>query len=303
MSVPSLASLLSDAVAAACAAALDTAEFAAVVRRSEHADFQADGVLPLARTLRRNPRDLAASVAAALPIGGLLADRQVAGPGFVNLTLTDRALLTQVAERLADARLGTGQPDTGSTTVIDYSQPNIAKEMHVGHLRSTIIGDALVRVLEYLGGTVIRQNHIGDWGTQFGMLIQHLTEHPAPPQDDEPSMTDSPRCTGQPGPRSTPTPPSPTAPASASSPCRPATRTPSPSGGDIVEESTRYFTDVYQRLDVRLTPDDAVGESTTTRRCPASRTTSPPPGSASTATGRCACSSTTCSVPTAPPRR
>jgi arginyl-tRNA synthetase len=269
MSVPSLASLLSDAVAAAGAAALDTAEFAAVVRRSEHADFQADGVLPLARTLRRNPRDLAAAVATALPVDGLLADRQVAGPGFVNLTVTARALLTQVAERLADARLGVGRPEIGVTTVIDYSQPNIAKEMHVGHLRSTIIGDALVRVLEHLGGTVIRQNHIGDWGTQFGMLIQHLAEHPSPPHDAEPTMTRlatlyrTARAAFDTDPAFADRARERVVALQAGDPDTLAVRR------DIVEESTRYFTDVYQRLDVRLTPDDAVGESTYNAALPA----------------------------------
>ena len=131
MSVPSLASLLSDAVAAAGAAALGTAEFAAGVRRSEHADFQADGVLPLARTLLRNPRDLAASVAAALPVGGLFADWQRRRPGFVNLTLTDRALLTQVAGALADARLGVAAPETG----VDHGDRLLGAEHRQGDAR------------------------------------------------------------------------------------------------------------------------------------------------------------------------
>jgi arginyl-tRNA synthetase len=142
------------------------------VRRSAHADFQADGVLAVGRTLGRNPRELAVAVAAELSADPTLAASSVAGPGFINLTLTDHALLTQAAARLADQRLGMPWTDTGRVTVIDYSQPNIAKEMHVGHLRSTIIGDALARILTHLGGTVVRQNHIGDWGTQFGMLIE-----------------------------------------------------------------------------------------------------------------------------------
>ena len=133
--------------------------------------------------MRRSPRDLAAAVAAALPVNGLLAGAGAAGPGFVNLHLSDRALWEQVTARHSDPRLGVGTPEVGTTTVVDYSQPNIAKEMHVGHLRSTIIGDALVRILVHLGGTVVRRNHIGDWGTQFGMLIQYRIEHPEPAGD------------------------------------------------------------------------------------------------------------------------
>jgi arginyl-tRNA synthetase len=102
----------------------------------------------------------------------------VSGPGFLNLNLAEGALWRQVTARLASSRLGVGSPEQGRRTVIDYSGPNIAKEMHVGHLRTTIIGDCLVRVLGFLGAEVIRQNHLGDWGTQFGMLIQYLDDHP-----------------------------------------------------------------------------------------------------------------------------
>ncbi|MCZ7422773.1 arginine--tRNA ligase [Verrucosispora sp. WMMA2121] len=245
------------------------ADLAPQLRRSAHADFQADGVLAAARTLRRNPRQAAAEVVDDLPEDGLVATAVVAGPGFVNIELTDRALLAQLARRLGDDRLGVGTPEAGVTTVIDYSQPNIAKEMHVGHLRSTVIGDALVRVLEHLGGTVVRRNHIGDWGTQFGMLIQYQAEHPEPVPGDTGTMgrlatlyrlaraqfdTDS---------------------AFAD---RARRRVVALQAGepntvaawrDIVAESTRYFTEVYDRLGVRLTDADTVGESAYNAALPA----------------------------------
>jgi arginyl-tRNA synthetase len=148
------------------------------IRSSEHADYQVNGVLPLAKPLHANPRELASRVAAELDGDSLIARCEVSGPGFLNLTLTDEAIWRQLALRRGDPRLGIPATDPGSVTVVDYSQPNIAKEMHVGHLRSTVIGDALVRVLEFNAAKVIRQNHLGDWGTQFGMLIQYLFEHP-----------------------------------------------------------------------------------------------------------------------------
>ena len=153
-----------------------------VVRRSEHADFQSNAALALAKRARTRPAELATALSEALGAGAgagtPLAGVTVSGPGFLNLNLAETALWQQVAARLAHPRLGVGLPEQGRRTVIDYSGPNIAKEMHVGHLRTTIIGDCLVRVLGFLGGEVIRQNHLGDWGTQFGMLIQYLDEHP-----------------------------------------------------------------------------------------------------------------------------
>ncbi|MFE6234074.1 arginine--tRNA ligase [Cellulosimicrobium sp. NPDC057862] len=149
-----------------------------VVRRSARADFQVDGALAVASRVGRPPRDVAADVARSV-------DRQVgafpvavSGPGFLNVTVPDQAVWTAVAARLADARLGVAASRSGERVVADYSGPNVAKEMHVGHLRSSVIGDALVRVLGHLGAEVVRQNHVGDWGTQFGMLIQYLDEHP-----------------------------------------------------------------------------------------------------------------------------
>jgi arginyl-tRNA synthetase len=149
-----------------------------LVRRSDFADYQANVALSLAKQHGRNPRELGAAIAEALDDRDLIAGAEVSGPGFVNLTVTDAAIWTRIAARTAAENLGLETPLAGKTIVVDYSGPNIAKEMHVGHLRSTVIGDALARLAEQQGATVIRQNHLGDWGTQFGMLIQYLTEHP-----------------------------------------------------------------------------------------------------------------------------
>jgi arginyl-tRNA synthetase len=151
-----------------------------VVRRSEHADFQSNAVLALAKRTRRRPAELAEAVSEALRADPStpVTEVTVSGPGFLNLNLAEAALWRQTAARLTSSRLGVGSPEQGRRSVIDYSGPNIAKEMHVGHLRTTIIGDCLVRVLGFLGAEVIRQNHLGDWGTQFGMLIQYLDDHP-----------------------------------------------------------------------------------------------------------------------------
>ena len=179
--VPSLISQVEAAVSGAIDRVLpELAGADPVVRRSEHADFQSNAALALAKRARIRPADLAATVSDALrtDTGTPLAEVTVSGPGFLNLALTDPAIWQQVAGRLAGPRLGIGRPERGRRTVIDYSAPNIAKEMHVGHLRTTIIGDCLARVLGFLGAEVIRQNHLGDWGTQFGMLIQYLDEHP-----------------------------------------------------------------------------------------------------------------------------
>jgi arginyl-tRNA synthetase len=179
--VGSLTRQVESAVAGAIGRALpDLADADPGVRRSEHADFQSNVALALAKRARTKPAELATAVSDALQANGRapVEEVTVSGPGFLNLDVTDAAIWTQVATRLARPRLGVGTPEQGRRTVIDYSAPNIAKEMHVGHLRTTIIGDALARVLGFLGADVIRQNHVGDWGTQFGMLIQYLDEHP-----------------------------------------------------------------------------------------------------------------------------
>jgi arginyl-tRNA synthetase len=150
-----------------------------LVRRSEHADFQSNASIALAKRAGLKPVELAVAVADGLRADGdpVLEQVSVSGPGFLNLNVAEGSIWSQVAARLGSPRLGIGTPQSGVRTVVDYSAPNIAKEMHVGHLRTTIIGDALVRVLGFLGAEMIRQNHLGDWGTQFGMLIQYLDEH------------------------------------------------------------------------------------------------------------------------------
>ncbi|MFE7352382.1 arginine--tRNA ligase [Streptomyces sp. NPDC057543] len=180
-SVNSLASSLQQQLADALTAALPDAGTAdPLLRRSDRADFQANGILALAKKLKGNPRELASQVTAAIPAGGPIKEIEVSGPGFLNVTLTDRAIIETLAARDADdeGRLGVPYNSAAGTTVVDYAQPNVAKEMHVGHLRSAVIGDAMVQILEFTGETVVRRHHIGDWGTQFGMLIQYLIEHP-----------------------------------------------------------------------------------------------------------------------------
>ncbi|MEV7569283.1 arginine--tRNA ligase [Streptomyces tanashiensis] len=178
-SVPSLASTVQQRLADGLSAALpDAASADPLLRRSDRADFQANGILALAKQLKGNPRELATKVVEAIPANDVLKEIEVSGPGFLNITVTDAAIIDTLAARAADARLGVPFNESAGTTVIDYAQPNVAKEMHVGHLRSAVIGAAMVEILEFTGETVVRRHHIGDWGTQFGMLIQFLIEHP-----------------------------------------------------------------------------------------------------------------------------
>ncbi|WP_326754101.1 arginine--tRNA ligase [Streptomyces hirsutus] len=151
-----------------------------LLRRSDRADYQANGILALAKKAKANPRELAAEVVSHVVTGDeLIKDVEVSGPGFLNITIADRAITANLAARYADTgRLGVPVTAHPGTTVIDYAQPNVAKEMHVGHLRSAVIGDSVVQLLEFTGENVVRRHHIGDWGTQFGMLIQYLDEHP-----------------------------------------------------------------------------------------------------------------------------
>jgi arginyl-tRNA synthetase len=147
-----------------------------VLRASDRADFQANGALPLGKVVGRPPRQVAEEVVAAASLDDICSDVEVSGPGFINLTLSDSFVADLVARLSADDRLGVPRTAHPETVVIDYSAPNVAKEMHVGHLRTTLIGDALARVLGFLGHDVRRENHIGDWGTPFGMLIEHLLD-------------------------------------------------------------------------------------------------------------------------------
>ncbi|AMO81293.1 arginine--tRNA ligase [Obesumbacterium proteus] len=168
--------LLSDKVTQALVAAGAPADSEALVRQSAKAqfgDYQANGVMGAAKKLGIAPRQLAEQVLTHLELDGIANKVEIAGPGFINIFLDPAWLAKQVEAALADERLGVA-PVKPQTIVVDYSAPNVAKEMHVGHLRSTIIGDASVRTLEFLGHNVIRANHVGDWGTQFGMLIAYL---------------------------------------------------------------------------------------------------------------------------------
>lgn len=139
--------------------------------RPEFGDYQANGVMAAAKRAGENPRELAQRVIDTLQLDGIAQDLSVAGPGFINITLAPK-FIAQAATTIEPS----SEP---KTVVVDYSGPNLAKEMHVGHLRSTIIGDCIARVLEALGHKVIRQNHVGDWGTQFGMLLTHMSEQDA----------------------------------------------------------------------------------------------------------------------------
>ena len=145
-------------------------------KNAEHGDFQINGVMGAAKKAKQNPRELAQKVAEALAGNDVIESAEVAGPGFINLRLRPEFLAHNIQTALNDARFGIAKTNKPQTVVIDYSSPNLAKEMHVGHLRSSIIGDSISRVLEFMGNTVIRQNHVGDWGTQFGMLVAYLVE-------------------------------------------------------------------------------------------------------------------------------
>jgi len=168
--------LLSEKVSQALIAAGAAADCEPQVRQSakvQFGDYQANGVMAIAKKLGMAPRQLAEQVLTHLDLNGIASKVEIAGPGFINIFLAPAFLAEHVSEALKSDRLGVAKPQP-QTIVIDYSAPNVAKEMHVGHLRSTIIGDASVRTQEFLGHKVIRANHVGDWGTQFGMLIAYL---------------------------------------------------------------------------------------------------------------------------------
>ncbi|MGN9843408.1 arginine--tRNA ligase [Nonomuraea sp. H19] len=230
-----------------------------LIRPSQFADFQANVAMSLAKRLRRSPREVAEAIKTEL--SDFPGTVEVSGPGFLNITLDDSWIESEARRMLADPRLGVGTIAPSQTVVIDYSAPNAAKEMHVGHLRTTIVGDSLVRLHEHLGNTVIRQNHLGDWGTPFGMLIEHLLdigEETAVAQleagmgtefyqaartkfDNDPEFKQRARA-----------------------------RVTTLQGGDpttirlwhvFMDATIRYFNKVYQLLGVTLTDDDIAGES------------------------------------------
>jgi arginyl-tRNA synthetase len=147
-----------------------------VLRPSERADRQSNGAIGLAKRLGRNPQDVAREIVGVLDVGDVCESVEVSGPGFINLIFSRSFLEGRVSAMALDDRLGVAVAIAPKTVIVDYSHPNVAKEMHVGHLRTTVIGDALCRMLAFVGHQVVRQNHIGDWGTPFGMLIEHLVD-------------------------------------------------------------------------------------------------------------------------------
>jgi len=235
-----------------------------VLRRSAQprfGDYQANGAMALGKALGRSPRDVASAIVEQLDLTGIAEPPEVAGPGFVNISLLPGYLNAKATELAGDERLGVRTSADPERVVVDYSQPNVAKEMHVGHLRSTIIGDAVVRVLEFLGHRVVRQNHLGDWGTNFGMLIEHLTDLGEDEAAASLSLGDLEAFYQQ---------------AKAKFDADPEfaerarLRVVALQGGDpttlahwqlLIDLSTRYFSTVYDLLGVRLTKDDIAGES------------------------------------------
>lgn len=170
--------LLHDKLAAALIAAgvPDAQPLLQPASRPEFGDFQANGVMAAAKQRKMNPRELAQQVIDKLDLAGIASKIEIAGPGFINITLAPDFLAKRLDTVLDDARLGVRSVTEPQRVMVEYSSPNLAKEMHVGHLRSTIIGDTLARVVEFLGNNMVRGNHVGDWGTQFGMLTAYLVE-------------------------------------------------------------------------------------------------------------------------------
>ena len=157
--------------------------------RPEFGHYQFNGAMALAKAMKLPPRDVAQKIIDAVDLSAQVEKLEIAGPGFINIHLNSQWLSEQLEQACGDARLGIA-PDPVQTVVVDYSAPNLAKEMHVGHLRSTIIGDAVTKTLEFMGAKVIRQNHMGDWGTQFGMLLAHLNDKLAANQVAETALSD-----------------------------------------------------------------------------------------------------------------
>jgi arginyl-tRNA synthetase len=231
------------------------------IRPSSFADFQSNAALPLAKRAGRPPRELAAGLVGVLDVTDMCAEPTVSGPGFINFTLRDDWIAGQASQMLGDPRLGLAPAARPQTVVVEYSSPNIAKEMHVGHLRTTIVGDAIARVLEFAGHRVIRDNHVGDWGTQFGMLIEYLLDVGEDSAEAGLLRTD-PNAFYQAARRAFDTDP-----AFAD---RARSRVVALQGGDpgtlklwqeLVDFSLEYLHRVYGRLGVTLTDDDIRGES------------------------------------------
>ena len=188
-----ISNILSEKVSAAMMAAglpEGTNPAISLSNRANFGDYQANGVMGAAKKLKTNPRELATKVVDALNLTGIAEKIELAGPGFINIHLDKQWLAAQLNTIAVDEKLGVTQSTKPQNVVVDYSAPNLAKEMHVGHLRSTIIGDAVVNALEFRGEHVIRQNHMGDWGTQFGMLLAHLNDKLASNEVAETALAD-----------------------------------------------------------------------------------------------------------------
>src|ERR1700742_594319 len=255
-----LSARVRDALVAAYGA--DYADADPLIRPSQFADLQSNVALPLGKRLGKAPRDIANEIVGHLDVDDVTEPPTVSGPGFINFTLRARWIADNVTGLLADPRLGTPLRQSPKTVIVEYSSPNIAKEMHVGHLRSTIVGDAIARVSEFVGDHVIRDNHVGDWGTPFGMLIEHLVDV----GEDSPQaglLRTDPNAFYQA--------------ARVKFESDPAFADPAParlvklqSGHDratmqlwedLVDMSKAYLRDTYARLRVTLTDDDIRGES------------------------------------------
>jgi arginyl-tRNA synthetase len=243
-------------VGGAAAVGIDTA-----VRQSDRADAQVNGSLALAKAMGLTPREVALKVLEVVDLKEICSDAQVAGPGFINLTFKNEFLARELMASSTGKKLGVRNATKPRKVLIDYSAPNVAKEMHVGHLRSTVIGDALVRMLTYVGNEVVRENHVGDWGTPFGMLIEHLVDLGETHAAEELSVGDldsfyrSARKKFD---------------ESETFQTRARTRVVALQSGDaetlrlwklLVAESNRYFQKIYHTLGVLLEPTDVMGES------------------------------------------
>ena len=243
-------------VGGAAAVGIDTA-----VRQSDRADAQVNGSLALAKAMGLTPREVALKVLEIVDLKEICSDAQVAGPGFINLTFKNEFLARELMASSTGKKLGVRNATKPRKVLIDYSAPNVAKEMHVGHLRSTVIGDALVRMLTYVGNEVVRENHVGDWGTPFGMLIEHLVDLGETHAAEELSVGDldsfyrSARKKFD---------------ESETFQTRARTRVVALQSGDaetlrlwklLVAESNRYFQKIYHTLGVLLEPTDVMGES------------------------------------------
>lgn len=254
-------SLVADLLAPVFAQIAGRADADPVVRPSDRADAQVNGALPLAKQLGLPPREIAQRVVDTGVLSEVCSDVEIAGAGFINLTFAEVFLAEQLSHVAADERLGVPVVPVARTVVVDYSAPNVAKEMHVGHLRSTVIGDAIVRLHAYAGDRVIRENHIGDWGRPFGMMIEHLLDIGEDVAAAGLSQGDLDGFYKAANAKFT---------ESAEFQARARDRVVLLQAGDpdtiaiwdrLVDMSNRYFRLVYSRLGVLLTDDDLAGES------------------------------------------